>query len=265
MPISFRNPKLWLMMGTAATILVFAAMAIDLMKEKIRDNETDRKIAMLDSLTEIGEGDSFHRQVDKITNFVWSNSLHRIDDDFRKIQNRTDLQAGLLRAHAMGETPEKPHLECSTRSSLVEHMLWNRGYKTRSVATWRSDKRMSSHTFLEVWNGTNHHWEITDPDHNFYWFDTLENRRAGIEDLMRFPITRFRLCTIAEGCPAPSLMRDRALLGRMAALFGVAVVWDREADTRVLYHNADRFDLTPFCGRFGKYCRDRRVMVASGP
>jgi hypothetical protein len=244
--------------------IVTAYLTTHLIKEKIRDKETERKIARLESLTGIGEKDSFHQQIDKITDFVWSNSVHRIDNSFRAIQGFVDLQADLLRAHAMGETPEKPHLECSTRSNLVEHMLWNRGYKTRSVAVWRSDERMSSHTFLEVWNDAGNHWEITDPDHNFYWFDKLENRRAGIEDLMRFPVTRFQLCNMAEGCPAPSLMQDQALIDRMAALFGVAVVWDHDKGTRVLYHNADRFDLAPFCKRFGKYCRDRRVMIASG-
>ncbi len=260
MAMTFNTRCLWA--GVLGMVVAFFAVkGIQAVQDTVRERRVDAKIAALAPLAGVGEKDSFHEQVDKITGFVWSNSLHRIDADFRKIQNRTDLQADLLRGYATGEIAEKPHLECSTRSGVVERMLWNRGYKTRSVATWRQDERLSSHTFLEVWNDAESHWEITDPDHNFYWFDTIKKRRAGIEDLMRFPVARFQICNEAEGCPSASLMRDQKLIDKMAALFGVAVIRDHAAGTRTLYHNQSRFDLSRFCERFDKYCRDRRVSV----
>lgn len=249
----------------AALMIAGVIYGIGVIQENRRDRRIVDNIALLQPLIGIGAQDSFHEQVEKITDFVWANSLHRIDADFRVIQDHPDRQAGLIRAYATGESMEKPHLECATRSNIVERILWGRGYKTRSVATWRPDQKLSSHTFLEVWNESGGRWEITDPDHHLYWFDNVEKRRAGIEDLMRFPIERFQLCNTTEGCPAPSLMNNPTLIGKMAALFGVAVIRDHAAGTRILYQNKARFDLdrTGFCTRFDKYCRDPRILVTN--
>ena len=69
---------------------------------------------------------------DAVRSFITANSIHKIDDEFRKGEH-----AAKLVAYAKGKSAEPAHMECATRSNLLQHVFNEMGYRTRKVADLR--------------------------------------------------------------------------------------------------------------------------------
>ena len=94
----------------------------------------------------------FHQRLDKVRTFINDNSVHKVDEDFPGQSGEARrVLAGLL-AHAKGTAAEPIHMECSTRTVAMEHILKALGYDTRVIAIFNSRTNLSSHSFLEVMN-----------------------------------------------------------------------------------------------------------------
>ena len=119
--------------------------------------------------------------------FVNDHSVHNIDAEFYALWRAPDRVAAALLDHAQGRRPDKPHLECSTRTTVLGGLLQELGFATRRVVIFNTDQQLESHTFLEVLNPQTGHWEIQDPDYDIYWQEKASRRRAGIAAVIADP------------------------------------------------------------------------------
>jgi hypothetical protein len=98
--------------------------------------------------------------------FIKKNSIHKTDEGFKR-----GGYAKKLIAFAKGEATEPPHMECATRTNLLNHVLKEMGYRTRKISIFDTETNLRSHTFLDVWNDDSQRWQTHDPDRDIWWRD----------------------------------------------------------------------------------------------
>ena len=130
-----------------------------------RLNDLSKEIV---SLIGFDESKDFHSRLDTVRMFVNDNSIHRIDEAFWAAQASASFP-DLVLAYAKGVSAEPAHMECSTRSNLMRHILSALGYRTRTVVIFDTDTNLFSHTFIDVMNPDTKRWETQDADYDIYW------------------------------------------------------------------------------------------------
>ena len=214
---------------------------------------------------------------DAIREFVNANSIHKIDKQFYAHWKKHDLILKKIISHYRGGTPP-PHLECSSRTSLVEIMLRLLRYKTRIVVLFSPDKDFPSHTFLEFFNPDSNRWEIQDPDYNVYWVERSTGRRIGVTEILSHELDEIAPC-IGKTCDWNVESDEGLKFLDKKAFLGLASIRDNSArersfiyvrpfsEKRPLLVNLKRFPedrLETYCQKMAKNCR-QAIFRYDGP
>jgi hypothetical protein len=227
-----------------AVALALAAGAVygakALMEVRFQAEVTERAERII-AMAGVAPGMPFDEQVDRLREFVSRNSIHEIDDEFYSYWHDLPLVMDRMTAFADGEGLP-PHLECASRSEVLEAILARLGYDTRAVVLYEPAEKFPSRTFLEVLNPATRMWQIQDADYDVYWVKRVNGARASVYDLIASPFDAVTPCNSAA-CGWPILSWEEKDVEKLRTYLGLAVVVDREKGLRPLLVNEARFDL----------------------
>ncbi len=261
-----------LIRGGALVVLLVAAGAFgaEAVRNAVFEARVDAGAARIVAMAGIKAGIPLDEQVDRLRTFVTRNSIHKIDAEFYSYWHDLPQVIDRMIAFANGLGPP-PHLECSSRTELMEAVLTRLCHDTRGVAIFEDAAGFPSHTFLEVFDRTNGRWHVQDPDYNLYWLHVASGQRASIYDLVALPFSEVVPCN-GSGCGWTLKSWEGNNAVRLQTYFGLASVVDRDRDMRLLLVNTTRFDLatpqvvegTPrtFCKFAEKNCRQAILRFA---
>lgn len=145
--------------------------------------ESARRAEIYD-LSAVDKAKGFHAKMDTLMAFVHNNSVHNIDDEFWDDFRNKPRTLDKLLAHARGESTEKPHMECSTRSKLLLPLARKAGFEGHMVDMFKYHPEYLSHKVVEVKNPETGLWELYDPTYQIFWKNEKTGGRASIHDLV---------------------------------------------------------------------------------
>ncbi len=209
---------------------------------------------------DVPQGQGFHATADYARDFIWHNSVHKIDEEFYAHWGNTPVIVSKMISYAQGQHNHPPHLECSSRSGLMSGIMESLGYRVRSVDVYKHLDEFPAHSFLEVLNPETDKWEIYDADYNIFWCRTADGHRAGIKDIISAPdLDAVLPCLAGDICGWSEVFKTGA--ESLRGYYGLAVIIDRDADERPLLINRSRFPFekaAPVSGRANlAYCEYR--------
>jgi hypothetical protein len=179
-----RNKIAKVLVGMASVAAFGAAIWIagNWLHERWIAARTDAYVQEIISILGLKATPDFHQRIDKVRTFINDNSTHKIDAAFwANHGNLTAFAFGLL-AHAKRDARERVHMECSTRTNIMNRILQRLGYETRVVAIFNSRSNLESHSFLEVINSETGGWETQDADYDIYWRNSASGERISLAD-----------------------------------------------------------------------------------
>lgn len=262
-----RNIRLLILAALGLTALGFAIdEGLDYWKK--RQNQAAYEAIL--PYTKVADAASFDAEMDALRSFVNTHSLHKIDALFKSYWRDSREIARRTLAYAKGETTEKPHLECSTRSGMMGSFTKALGYRTRSVSVYGvQDGLLLSHTFLEIQNPETQQWQVQDPDLDLYYKVAATGARASIHDLIAQEIEDIIPCNSSGACGWDIVSPEDFPATKMHKYMGLASVNDYQVKDRPLLVNTRRFDLdkpvtyrkadAPYCQHLEKNCRDEII------
>ena len=168
----------------------FGAKAV---KEAMFQAEVTKRAERTITMAGVTTGMPFDEQLDRLREFVSRNSIHEIDDEFYSYWHSLPLLMDRMTAFADGQGLP-PHLECASRSEVLEAVLARLGYDTRNVVLYEPAEDFPSHTFIEVFNPATRAWQIQDADYDVYWVKRASGARASIYDLIAAPLDAVAPC-----------------------------------------------------------------------
>ncbi len=155
--------------------------------EIIQQNEAKALESILSKIVQIIEQQklsSATEQIDFIREFVYDNSIHKIDAEHRQYAWNT-LRVLTMLYDFYHDHIHPPHLSCGPRALVMEAILQTVGIESRLVHIYTDNSRqLNGHTFLEVSNPDNHQWEVQDPDFNVYYTPQNANIRLSVMQLV---------------------------------------------------------------------------------
>ncbi len=115
-------------------------------------------------------------RIDFIRNWVYQNSVHKIDAEHKKYAFKTKKVLPMLwNTHQTSKG--HPHLSCGPRAAAMSAILDKLEIPNRMVMIFTDENpQVNTHTFLEVFNIKSNQWEIQDPDFNIYYVDDTQKR-----------------------------------------------------------------------------------------
>jgi hypothetical protein len=140
--------------------------------------------AEIASLTRSQAGPSKSAQARFAREFVFSNSLHRIDSEHERYA--WDTRAVLVMLHDHFLTRQNPpHLSCGPRAFALKAVLDALGIESRLVHTFTGDyEEIRSHSFLEVYDEDSARWVIEDPGNDVTYVDTATGEPVSLMRLV---------------------------------------------------------------------------------
>jgi hypothetical protein len=194
------------------------------------------------SLVRSQAGDSKHAQVRFAREFVFSNSLHRVDSEHQRYAWDTDAVLVMLLDHSR-TLQNPPHLSCGPRALALKAVLDAMEIQSRRVHVFSGDyEEVRSHTFLGVYDEGLARWVIEDPDNDVTLVDAATDEpvsllRAVLGDVQSVvPVSR-------RGCGW-----ELNKIGCLQAHFFQAAKYDSAGGTAdIIVINTDRF---PVAKRF---------------
>jgi hypothetical protein len=140
--------------------------------------------AKIASLARSQAGPSKSAQARFAREFVFSNSLHRIDSEHERYA--WDTRAVLVMLHDHYLTRENPpHLSCGPRALALKAVLDALGIESRLVHIFTGDyEEIRSHTFLEVYDADSARWVIEDPGNDVTYVDAATNEPVSLMRLV---------------------------------------------------------------------------------
>lgn len=147
----------------------------------------------------------------------------------------------------------KPHMECTTRTAVMYHLLRAFNIRSRPIVLYSDDEyENKSHTYLSVYNPDTNKWHAQDPDYNVFWLNRNTNERASTRDLLFNPVRKtFVPCHNSEDCGYDSEIDP------VVPYFSLAVKLDIDKNDYKMEVNPDRFspdNLTWFVRHKQPYC-----------
>jgi len=127
--------------------------------------------------------------IDFVRDFVYLNSVHKLDKEFWEYAYDTPRVLDMLYETYSQDAPP-PHLVCDPRSYALAMILDELSIQSRTVYMYTDDfiadedKGIQSHTFLEVYNEDFGRWEVQDTDYNIYWEHIETGQRVGVMQLV---------------------------------------------------------------------------------
>jgi hypothetical protein len=213
-------------------------------------------------LLELPPDADFHTRSDAVRAFINDHSSHNIDAEFYADWPHPYLMAEKVIAHARGARAAPPHMECSTRTTLMSAILRQMGFATRRIDIYDAGT-LRSHTFLEVMNPDTGAWETQDPDYDIYW------RRAGSPERVSISEAAGDLDNIVPcgrtSCRWSISSREGTRAEALRDYLDFIVVRERASSRRYTVHTAradpakvyeHRSRTGTFCDVLAKNCRD---------
>lgn len=243
MPASFRRTAVSVarIVGIALVLAAGAGYGAKAVMEARFQAEVTEGAERVITMAGVVPGMPLDEQVDRLREFISRNSIHEIDDEFYSYWHDLPLVMDRMTAFADGQGLP-PHLECASRSEVLEAVLARLGYDTRAVVLYEPAEDFPSHTFLEVLNPATQMWQIQDADYDVYWVKRDNGARASIYDLIAAPFEAVAPCNSAA-CGWPILSWEEKDVEKLRTYLGLAVIVDRDKGFRPLLVNQTRFDL----------------------
>jgi hypothetical protein len=140
------------------------------------------------AILQLIEAQDFQTQtevIDFVREFVYENSIHKMDEEFWEYAYDTPRVLDMLYDTYANDAPP-PHLLCDPRSYAMAEILGNLSIRRRVVYVFTDSlgDEVQSHTFLEVFNEDFERWEVQDPDYNIYWQDSRTGERLSTLQLL---------------------------------------------------------------------------------
>lgn len=222
--------------------------------------------------TKAPEIEDFNAQMDALRTFINTHSEHKIDALFKSYWRDSREIARRMLAYAKGETKDKLHMECSTRSEMMGAFVKALGYRTRPVVVYGVQGGiLLSHTFLEIKNPENEEWQVQDPDLDLYYIVKDSGKRASITDLIRLDFDALKPCNSIGKCGWDIKSPEDFPATKMHKYMGLASINDYQAGKRPLVNNPARFDLeklvtyrkteAAYCEHLQKNCKGEILML----
>ena len=259
--------RLFRIAGVSLVLLCAGTWGALAMLDARERSEVERAVDGLIAAMGITDDLAFDEKADRVRTFVNGNSIHEIDDEFYSYWHDLPQVIERLLAFSEGSGPP-PHLECSSRTELMEAVFQRLGYDTRSVVLYEPAEGFPSRTFLEVQNPETGAWQMQDADFGVFWRDAATLVRASIYDLIAAPMGAVEPCN-EMGCGWTIKSPEGKKLTRIETYVGLASVLDREDHFRPLLVNELRFDLDApqlvdddpltYCEYVEKNCRQQIV------
>jgi len=249
---------------TAGTVI-----GIDEYKDWRAQQRLDSQIDKILHISKINQITDFHEKVDAIRTLVNEKSIHKIDDEFYSMWRDQNAIATAFIDHINGNR-HPPHMECSTRTGLLSHLLERSGYRTRTIYVFRNDATLSNHTFLEVQNPETKIWESQDADYDIYWRHKETKDRASIVSVTA-DIGSYEPCN-SQTCGWDIKSREDIPAARFKDRLSYVTLVDRKGKERLTLYAAgidpeQQYKTSKkegnFCDILAKNCRDGFISIDS--
>lgn len=205
---------------------------------------------------------------------VHANSVHNMDEEFYRDWRDPQKMADNLRAYQSGKTKDKPHFECSTRSTVLKALYEIYKIPAYDVIFAKYEKEYPEHVVIEAFNSDTKAWELHDPTYDIYFANKKESGK---------PLTAMDLLSDTSGsdivpCTTPDNCGWDVAYGQpgedyLKAYWGLYRVKNMAADKWQPYYRPDRFDISKpleaygsiqtFCTAKPKYCAMPPVVIAT--
>jgi hypothetical protein len=118
---------------------------------------------------------------------VHANSVHNMDAEFYANWRDPLKMATEMRRYQIGERKDKPHFECSTRSTILRAVLEKNGIKARDAILAKYEKGFPDHVVVEAYNRQTSNWEMHDPTYDVYFAESPDGLPLISKDLLMAP------------------------------------------------------------------------------
>jgi len=117
--------------------------------------------------------------------YVFSNSLHLVDEEHSSYFNKTDVFLTKLYKAGLGDEEEKPHLSCGLRAISMRSILNQFDIYSRLVQLYSdSYDSVKGHRVLEVYNPDSNEWEVWDPDYGVTYINVQNGKPVNIMEMV---------------------------------------------------------------------------------
>ena len=242
--------------ATAAAVHIQSALA--------RTAAVSDGVVQLLALAGVRSDMPFDEQVDRVRSFINTNSVHEVDDEFYSYWHDLPAVIGRMVGFASGAALP-PHMECASRAELMQAVLEQLGFDTRTDVVYAPSDGYPSHTFLGVLNPATGQWQVQDPEFNVFWMRAGTGERASVNDLIAGELGAVVPCIAPGECGWAVETAEGKRVEKLRDYLGLAAIIDREKGLRPLLVNVGRFDIDhphraggkeqPFCTYVAKACR----------
>lgn len=270
-----KKPLFLVGIALLGVLLFFAGRyALDKYYDGQADKRYAEKIAVIDSHIPEKSHPSFQDLAVHLHDFVQTNSQHKMDEEFYAAwPDRMKLADNFITG-LEGKRPDKPHMECSTRSNILSALFQKRGYKVRNVVLYATDNNLASHRIIEVLNPETRAWEAYDVTYDVLYIEKDTKRRAGIIEVGANP-SRFTPCNTKGRCGWSLVTPYGQKVSDLKSYLNLMSIDDPHNDFRGALYNPDvKHDAvyTPskdttgtFCELYEKNCKDGFTPFVDAP
>lgn len=129
---------------------------------------------------------SMSETIEAVRMFVHENSEHKGGEWHGKFAGRQDIVIKTMLNHALGKSPQKPHLTCGPRSESMLNILLAYDIYSKVVQIYSSDfdDRVRTHNLIEAYEQDRNRWVLTDPDFNVSYVRSDDGSPLTAHDLV---------------------------------------------------------------------------------
>ena len=250
--------------AAAVALAAATAAAVHIQSALARTAAVSDGVVQLLTLAGVRSDMPFDEQVDRVRSFINTNSVHEVDDEFYSYWHDLPVVIGRMAAFSLG-TALPPHMECASRAELMQAVLEQLGFDTRTDVVYAPADGYPSHTFLGVLNPATGQWQAQDPEFNVFWMQASTGRRASVHDLISGELGAVVPCIAPGECGWAVETAEGKRVEKLRDYLGLAAIIDREKGLRPLLVHVGRFDIDhahqaggkqqPFCSYVAKACR----------
>lgn len=144
---------------------------------------------------------------------VYDNSIHNIDEEFyAHWRAPTSDKLRRIMNFAKGDVMEPPHMECSTRTEVLEELYLFMGYDTKVYNIVRPADDFPGHVLVEVLNPDTNEGELHDPTYNVSYNSLETGKRLNAMEVLETPLHKIAYCENAGNCTQAEMREDDVLV-----------------------------------------------------
>lgn len=198
---------------------------------------------------------------------VNSYSQHKIDEEYFRHSKKPHFKLGQIVAYMQGEADYPPHMECSTRSRVLQRLYKTLGYETRELIVTKYLPEYNDHVQVEVFDPDQASFIVQDPSHNVSFYNA-SGRPLDAIGILTTPEEHILLCAGRMSCTPEQMIEERAsYIDKVAPYFGnIYVIPNYNSDKAYVAINKERFkmdepltfrgEIKAYCDVYPKRCRN---------